>query len=86
MLYLLARKASQMKAARTVQWVLVAIVAVDLIVVSRHYVKAVPVESYVGENDVVRVLKQNANHRRTLMFTQSSFYNFWLTYIWKGKG
>jgi hypothetical protein len=72
--------------ARIAAGLLVFVVAVDLYVVSRHYVKIAQMEDYVGENEVIRVLKQELSGKRSLMFTQSSFYNLWLTYTFPYHG
>jgi hypothetical protein len=59
---------------------LVFIVASDAIWLSRHYIKTMP-PSYIAENAVTTLLKQELGHQRTAMATQESFYNLWLTYL-----
>lgn len=66
--------------ARIAAWVLVALVAVDAVWLSRHYIKALPL-SALAENDIVRLLQTDQPDRRAALLMQDGFYNFWLTYL-----
>lgn len=59
---------------------LVIIVVSDAAWLSRHYVKTMP-PSYIAENAVTTMLKNEIGLQRTAMATQESFYNLWLTYL-----
>jgi hypothetical protein len=59
---------------------LVIIVVSDAAWLSRHYVKTMP-PSYIAENAVTTLLKNEIGLQRTAMATQESFYNLWLTYL-----
>lgn len=60
---------------------LLALAAADQGLISRHYVRTATAEGYIDDSEVTRYLKQNPDQHRFLMFTQSGFYNFWLTYL-----
>ncbi|MGI6087649.1 MAG: hypothetical protein ACOYCD_06865 [Kiritimatiellia bacterium] len=66
--------------ARIAAWVLVALVAVDAVWLSRHYIKPMPL-SALAENDIVRLLQTDQPDRRAALLMQDGFYNFWLTYL-----
>lgn len=72
----------QVMAAR---WGLVAIMAADAILLTRHYVHSMPLTA-VQENDVVRILKDRPREQRVALLTQESFYNNWLTYLFPYHG
>ncbi|MBU1693088.1 MAG: YfhO family protein [Verrucomicrobia bacterium] len=67
------------------RWGLVAIMAVDALLLSRHYVSAMPL-SAVQENEVIRLLKAGPPETRVALVTQESFYNNWLTYLFPYHG
>lgn len=52
----------------------------DAFWMSRHYITTMPA-SYIVENDIVRILKQNPDFQRVVLPTQQGFYNAWLTYL-----
>lgn len=60
-------------------WLLVAIVGLDTLALSRHYVKSMSMDM-LKEDDVLRFLKSNLQNRRVALLSQASFYNHWLTY------
>jgi hypothetical protein len=60
-------------------WVLVALVAVDAKLLSRHYIKTMSL-AQIGSNPVMRVLQREAGHGRTALPSQTGFYGNWLTY------
>lgn len=62
-------------------WALLAVVAVDQWVVSRHYVKTVPAQGYIETNPVVDYLKPRMGAQRLFLFSQGSFYNQWLSVL-----
>ena len=68
-----------------IPWLLVVIVAADAYVLSRHYVKAMPLKAF-QENDVIRVLKSDQNQHRVALVAQDGFYNNWLTYLFPYHG
>ncbi|MBP7830263.1 MAG: hypothetical protein KA248_10135 [Kiritimatiellae bacterium] len=72
----------QVVAAR---WGLVAVMALDAILLARHYVHSMPLTA-VQENDVVRVLKDRPREQRVALLTQEGFYNNWLTYLFPYHG
>lgn len=61
-------------------WIVVALVAVDALALSRHYVKPMA-KSLIEENDVTRFLKQAMGGSRCALISQESFYNAWLTFL-----
>jgi len=68
------------------QWVrgflsvlLLLVVVVDILLLSRHYIKPFDVERNVGENVVVSYLKKNLGEQRIYCMDQSGLYNQWLT-------
>lgn len=60
-------------------WILVAIVAVDGKLLSRHYVKTMSVAA-IRDNPVMKVLAREAGNGRIALPSQSGFYNQWLTF------
>lgn len=60
-------------------WLLVAVVALDSLALSRHYVKAMSMDQF-KEDDALRFLKANVKYQRVALLSQASFYNHWLTY------
>jgi hypothetical protein len=62
-------------------WALAAVVAVDQLVVSRHYVQTVPAQGYIERNAVVDYLKGNLGSQRVYLASQGSFYNQWLSVL-----
>ncbi|MDO9541616.1 MAG: hypothetical protein Q7J98_04775 [Kiritimatiellia bacterium] len=70
---------------KTAQWLLVAIVAADAFVLSRHYVKTMPLKAF-AENDVIRILKSDMAEHRVALVSQEGFYNLWLTYLFPYHG
>ncbi len=59
---------------------LIALVAIDGILLAGHYVQTLP-GGYIEENDVTRLLTEKRGDQRTAMVSQDSFYNIWLTYL-----
>ena len=55
-------------------WLLVAIVAADAFMLSRHYVKTMPLKAF-AENDVIRIFKSDMPERRVALINQDGFYN-----------
>lgn len=62
------------------QWILVLIVVVDAVLLSRRYIKTMPLKAF-AENDVVRILKSAQPEKRAALLTQDGFYNHWLTFL-----
>lgn len=67
-------------------WALLALVAVDQLVVSRHYVMTTPAKGYIESNAVVDFLKPRLTTQRLFLASQSSFYNQWLTVLLPYQG
>jgi hypothetical protein len=67
-------------ASSCVAWILILLVAGDAWLLSRHYVKVMPM-SAVAENPVVSLLKRDMPERRVALISQEGFYNSWLTYL-----
>ncbi|MCA1808149.1 MAG: YfhO family protein [Lentisphaerae bacterium] len=65
---------------RFVPWLLVALVALDALWLSRHYIKTMP-RAALAENEVVRLLRQEQPDRRVALTSQDGFYNFWLSVL-----
>jgi len=61
-------------------WAVAALVAVDAVLLSGHYISKLP-KSFVAENDLVKFLKSNRQHGRTALVRQDDFYNILLTYM-----
>lgn len=66
-------------------WVLVAVVMVDALVLSTHYVKPMRMDSF-KEDGVITFLKANTRIQRIALLSQASFYNHWLTYTFPYHG
>lgn len=60
---------------------LVAVVAADQLLHSRHYVSTVSARSLVGEQPPVEFIRENLGHQRLLLLNQQGFYNNWLTVL-----
>ena len=58
---------------------LVLMVMVDVVLLSRDYIKVVSFQEVAGENIVTSFLKENLKQQRVYMLTQEGFYNNWLT-------
>ncbi|MEI8120595.1 MAG: hypothetical protein WCI20_00980 [bacterium] len=63
-----------------VAWLLVLLVAGDAWLLSRHYVKTMPLSS-LDENPVISLLKKDMPVHRVALVSQDGFYNWWLTYM-----
>jgi hypothetical protein len=63
-----------------VAWILVVLVAGDAWLLSRHYVKTMPLSS-LDENPVISLLKKDMPVHRVALVSQEGFYNWWLTYM-----
>lgn len=70
---------------QTAQWLLVVLIAADAFLLSRHYIKTMPMKA-LEENDVIRILKSDPTARRVALMTQDGFYNLWLTYLFPYHG
>ena len=62
------------------KWALVGMVALDAVLLSRHYIKTIP-QSTLAENEVIRILKSVMPDHRVALISQEGFYNAWLTYL-----
>ncbi len=60
---------------------LLALVAVDQLTVSRHYVQTVDRVGLIDENPAVSYLKNSLGRQRAYFLQQDSFYGQWLTYL-----
>ncbi len=67
------------------QWGLILLVAWDAWMLSRFYIKTMPL-SALDENAVITLLKQDMPEHRVALVTQDGFYNWWLTYIFPYHG
>ena len=67
------------------KWGLVVLVAWDAWMLSRFYVKTMPLSS-LGENAVIALLKQDMPEHRVALVTQDGFYNWWLTFVFPYQG
>jgi hypothetical protein len=67
------------------QWGLVLLVAGDAWLLSRHYVKTMPLSS-LDENPVISLLKKDMPEHRVALVSQDGFYNWWLTYAFPYHG
>ena len=75
--FLLSRS---VKAGSIIAWLLVLLVAGDAWLLSRHYVKTMPLSS-LDENPVISLLKKDMPVHRVALVSQDGFYNWWLTYM-----
>jgi hypothetical protein len=66
-------------------WLLAAVVVLDSLALSRHYVKPMSMDM-LKEDDVLRFLKANLQYHRVALLSQASFYNHWLTYVFPYRG
>ena len=64
---------------RMAVWLLAAVVVLDSLALSRHYVKAMSMEQF-EEDDALRFLKANMQYHRLALLSQAGFYSHWLTY------
>jgi len=76
---LYASRPGAVRAMWIAAWVLVALVAVDAKVLSRHYIKTMNL-AQIRDNPVMKVLRSESEHERTALPSQGTFYNRWLTY------
>jgi len=83
-LFLLARP-QRSRVYALAKWGLVALVAWDAWMLSRFYIKTMPL-SALGENAVITLLKQDMPEHRVALVTQDGFYNWWLTYVFPYHG
>ena len=67
-------------------WALVAIAAMDILVVARHYVKTVEARGLIDRNPVVQFLQEQLGHQRVYLLAQDSFYNQWLSILFPYHG
>lgn len=67
-------------------WVASAIMAMDQLVVSGHYVQTVGAEGYIADTAVTDYLKQDKGHQRVFLASQGSFYNQWLSVLFPYHG
>lgn len=66
---------------------LIALVMLDLLTVSPHYVNSVRSEDLVGKNAVTEALEGAAHGgQRAYVVVQDNFYNHWLTYLFPYHG
>jgi len=70
---------------RYAAWGVVAAVAVEVLLLARHYVKPMNLEA-VAENEVTAYLKTNLQGQRLDVVSQQGFYNLWLTYLFPYHG
>ena len=67
------------------KWSLIAVVAGDAWLLSRHYVKTMPLSS-LDENPIISMLKKDMPEHRVALVSQDGFYNWWLTYAFPYYG
>ncbi|QBG47502.1 hypothetical protein EGM51_08905 [Verrucomicrobia bacterium S94] len=58
--------------------VLIAVLALDSVMLSSHYFKADNIARIKKGNDIVRFIKENQGNERTFFMDQSGIYNQWL--------
>lgn len=76
------KKRTWPKPPLTLGYVLVAVVALDAVLLSTHYVASMDVAN-LKQNSLARFLKQNTKQdmTRIALVNQDGFYNYWLTYL-----
>ena len=84
-LWALFRSSARAMARVFLPWMFVAIVALDALWLSRHYIKAMPAAA-LEENGVIKVLKTVLPEKRAALVSQDGFYNLWLTYLFPYHG
>lgn len=62
-------------------WIGVGAVALDQLIVSRHYVKTVPSEGYIEANPVVQLLQQRLGQQRVFLAGQDALLSHWLNIV-----
>ncbi|MCS6770471.1 MAG: YfhO family protein [Kiritimatiellae bacterium] len=62
-------------------WAAVAVVAVDQLIISRHYVKTVPAEGFISRNAVVDLLAERLGSQRVFIAGQDPAYSHWLNIL-----
>jgi hypothetical protein len=80
------RALAQGHMVRSLAWALVVVAVFDQLTVSPRYVSTVDGKGFVGENDVIRTLKNDLKDQRPYMLAQEGFYNLWLTYLFPYHG
>ncbi len=76
---------SVVRSRNFIAWALALLVAIDAWLLSRDYVKTMPM-SALDENPVISLLKKDMPERRVALITQDGFYNWWLTYLFPYHG
>ncbi len=66
-------------------WLLAAVVIVDALALSAHYVKPMSM-NMLKEDEVIKFLKANLRVQRIALLSQAGFYNHWLTYTFPYNG
>ncbi len=79
-LWLKDRKWKHAGALVAVYWLPAAMMAADVLVLSRHYIRTMP-RSFVDRNEVVDVLSRTDPGQRATILVQDSFYGNWLTFL-----
>ena len=71
---------------RVAGWLFVVLLVADVLLLGPRYIKPMRVEPNLGENAVIKYLKQNLGHQRVLLLSQSGFYNKWLSMLFPYHG
>jgi len=78
-LFLLAKPKKSI-AYKFAAWGLLLLVAGDAWLLSRYYVKTMPMAA-LNENAVITILKKDMPEHRVALVSHDGFYNWWLTYL-----
>jgi len=77
----------QMVLARSVIWIAVALMIVDVVRLGDHYITTLP-PSFLADNALVKFMRdaQARDRQRAALISQDGFYNAWLTYLFPYQG
>jgi len=83
-LFLLAKRRKPI-VYNAVKWVLIILVAGDAWLLSKQFIKTMPL-SALDVNPVISLLKNDMPEHRVALVSQDGFYNWWLTYAFPYHG
>jgi len=85
MFFLFLRKQASWRLCLAAAWILVALVAVDAKLLTRHYVYGADL-TLLQDNPVADIVVRNQGNRRVVLPLQNGFYGMWLTELFPYHG